>query len=121
MTDSTGDTEKTMPLTWHVNRGGVTIHTPGSKPGMVCILLPDGEEASLPAEVARDLFTHAFAHLGGVSDRSDAGVCEVALMLCEHHARMRDKANKRLDDLQERFALQARHLGECMGRLKKYE
>ncbi len=120
-TENTEETEETAPLLWLVNKGGVTIRAPSSTPGEVRILLQVDEEVSLPIEDARELLTHALAHMGGSIARADTSVAEVAIELCAQHANMREQAEKRLAALQEKHALQARHLGEYMGRLKKYE
>ena len=115
------ETEKAEPLMWLLDIGDIGLSMGGAaRPGQVRVAAGDTTHY-LSIEDARELFTHALVHMGGPSERADTVVAEVAIELCKHNADMRERAEKRLADLQEKHALQARHLGEYMGRLKKYE
>ena len=119
------DTEKpeaTEPLTWLVKKGDLIISSDHDAPDQqVRISAMVEDDVILSIEDAREVLTHALAHMGGGSDRADTEVAQVAMDLCAHHAKMREQAEIRLARLQEAHALQARHLGEYMGRLKQYE
>ncbi len=119
--DDTNDDKKTELLTWAVSKRGFVISADLDMPHRVRISTMAERDANLSIEDARELLTHALVHLGGGTDRADTAVAEVAMQLCNHHARMREDAEKRLADLQEKHAMQARHLGDYMGRLKHYE
>lgn len=126
--DNTEETESQLtPLTWLVEKSGFAISSGGiDKPGQVHIVITasdydEGSSVYLPVWDAQEALTHALAHMGGGIDRADTSVAQVAMELCKHEAAMREQVEKRLADLQGKYALQARHLGEYMGRLKQYE
>ena len=119
--DNTNDDKKTELLTWAVSKRGFVISADLDMPHRVRISTMAERDANLSIEDARELLTHALVHLGGGTDRADTAVAEVAFELCRLHADMRERAEKRLAALQEIHAIQARDLGDYMGRLKQYE